>query len=271
MSRGGTARYVDSSVERPAGAPARHDRHAAPRQLQRPDAAAGGDRHARASTSPGVRFRAWSPPSALHPTIGVHAPLTFDIVDTWAGRAIGGCVYHVAHPGGRNYETFPVNANEAQGSTTRQVLGARTHAGARARSSRSRAIPRFPATLDLRFAAEALTPTGRRAAASLAGAPAAIAADRSPSGHERESKLLAGYPAPGRRALRRTVRRAPGQPRAVHWSALLDHLLEALGPVSPAGASARGAATAARERRHLQRLRRSRRASRGRGTSTCCR
>ena len=62
----------------------------------------------------GIRFRAWQPAACLHPTIGVHAPLVFELIDTWNEKCIGGCTWHVAHPGGRNYEAFPVNSYEAE-------------------------------------------------------------------------------------------------------------------------------------------------------------
>jgi uncharacterized protein (DUF2126 family) len=62
----------------------------------------------------GIRFRAWQPPSAPHPTIGVDTPLTIDLYDTWTRKSVAACKYHVAHPGGRSYDTFPVNSFEAE-------------------------------------------------------------------------------------------------------------------------------------------------------------
>jgi uncharacterized protein (DUF2126 family)/transglutaminase-like putative cysteine protease len=101
----------------------------------------------------GVRYRAWQLPSALHPRIGVHAPLTFDLVDTWSGRAIGGCTYYVAHPGGRSHDNRPANALEAEGRRGSRFFAFGHSPGALPETVWQQA-PRnargFPLTLDLR-------------------------------------------------------------------------------------------------------------------------
>jgi uncharacterized protein (DUF2126 family) len=147
---GGTARYVDASLER----------------LQVKVRGMTDSRHAVAcngSAVPlhptgtagefvaGVRFRAWKPPECLQPTIGVHAPLVFDLVDLWNKRSLGGCTYHVAHPGGRSYDRRPVNSYEAE-SRRLSRFASIGHTPGPMPKLEDCGNPDFPMTLDLRHA-----------------------------------------------------------------------------------------------------------------------
>jgi uncharacterized protein (DUF2126 family) len=139
-SGGGTARNVDSSVER----------------IQVKVTGALGDRYVVLCNGrripqavSGIRYRAWQPPSSLHPNIPVHTPLVFDILDTWSSRSIGGCLYHVSHPGGRANEELPVNAQEAESRRLARfsLLG---HTPGPIAAPPEESNPEFPLTLDLR-------------------------------------------------------------------------------------------------------------------------
>ena len=145
---GGTARYVDSSLER------LQVKVSGLNELKHAIAVNGIEIPLTATDQPGVyvagvRYRAWQPPSCLHPTIPVHAPLVFDLVDRQNARAVGGCTYYVSHPGGRSHENFPVNALEAE---TRRAERFRT-LGHSPGPFQMRRVPRneeTPVTLDLR-------------------------------------------------------------------------------------------------------------------------
>ena len=147
-SVGGTVRFVDSSVERlevkvTGLTPGRHRALVNGRALPLRATAQG-------EAVAGLRFKAWQPAHGLHPTIPAHGPLVIELWDGWRKRSIGGCTYHVAHPGGRNFEVFPVNANEAEGRRLArfEAIG---FTGGTFEAAKEETHPDFPYTLDLRW------------------------------------------------------------------------------------------------------------------------
>ena len=103
-------------------------------------------------TVAGIRYRARQLSDMLHPTIPVHAPLIFDIIDCWKERSVGRCVYHVGSPDGRPYTSRPVNATEAADRRRQRFQESDPTPGLMGAPEKE-ANPIFPMTLDLEVAA----------------------------------------------------------------------------------------------------------------------